>query len=217
LGKAEEAKKELATIRKSWGAGNQTIEEGYRRVDFELRVMKADRDLMRFIKELDRGYVPEGGVVPEDEKGRSSKQAMEDNRRAMMERLSSRRSLTGEMGKQHSARRLLQETEKPKSKRNLILDIDRKMSSRDLMAGAKQKSSRILMTSGHRKQLRRNSMTASGQRQQSSRRLDARGDRPSSNKRLGGERAEDEQRRAMMRKDKPRSSRDLPRSKNGLQ
>lgn len=200
LGKAEEAKKELVAIRKTWGAGNQTIEEGYRRVDFELRVMKADRDLMRFIKELDRGYVPEGGVVPETSRDR--KQAATDDRRIMMERMSSRRSLKNGLGKQVSARRLLQETEKPRSKRNLVVDVDqRAVSSRDLAGGSKQKSSRTLNKSGTRKQSSRNLMVSSGHRPLSPRKEENRGDRPSSNRRLGGERGEDD-RRAAMRKGK---------------
>jgi len=217
LGKAEEAKKELMVIRKSWGADNQTIEEGYRRVDFELRVMKADRDLMRFIKELDRGLVPDGGVVPEDD-GRQTASArrseqrggrppsrdggLNDDRRAMMERAASRRTLLSSSGKASSSRRLLQETEKPKSSRNLMLDPkDRPQSSKSLLTPANRaQSSRNLMSSGHR--------------QQSSRKLDAHGDkptRPSSSKRLGGER--DEERRNAMRKAK--SSRRVADGENG--
>ena len=214
LGKAEEAKKELMVIRKSWGADNQTIEEGYRRVDFELRVMKADRDLMRFIKELDRGLVPDGGVVSEDNgrqssarrseqrSGRpSSRGGLDDDRRAMMERAVSRRTLLSTSGKASSSRRLLQETEKPKSSRNLMLDpIDRPRSSRNLLSTANRaQSSRNLMSSGHRPQ--------------SSRKLDSNGDkpRPSSSKRLGGER--DEERRNAMRKAK--SSRRVADGENG--
>jgi tetratricopeptide (TPR) repeat protein len=55
LGKAEDAKKELAKIRRTWGSDNPTIEEGYHRVDFELRVVKANEDLVRFVSELDSG------------------------------------------------------------------------------------------------------------------------------------------------------------------
>ena len=227
LGKAEEAKKELTLIRKTWGADNQTVEEGYRRVDFELRVMKADRDLMRFIKELDRGYVPEGGVVPEDENGRNSSarrgggsgsgersNGPSIDRRAMMERMASRRGMGT---KQASSRRLLQETEKPKSSRNLMVmetAVDKQMSSRNLMDGTRQQSSRNLMQgnrpqSSSRQSSSRN-LTTSGHRAQSSRRL-VDGDRPSSNKRVGGD-AEADKRSAMR---KAKSSRRVGDGENG--
>jgi len=55
LGKAEDAKKELERIRCSWGADNPTIDEGYRRVDFELRVLKEDDELMKFVEDLQSG------------------------------------------------------------------------------------------------------------------------------------------------------------------
>ena len=228
LGKAEEAKKELTLIRKTWGAGNQTIEEGYRRVDFELRVMKADRDLMRFIKELDRGFVPEGGVVPEDaDQGRnsstrrsdkrgerpSSRNGVVDDRRAMMERTASRRSmLTSNGGKQASSRRLLQETEKPKSSRNLIAEVDRQMSSRNLTdGGSRQQSSRNLMAGGSRTQSSSRTLMSSGHRQKSSRHLgDGQGERPSSTKRLSEK--EDDRRMAMR---KAKSSRRVGDGENG--
>lgn len=55
LGKAEDAQKELLDARRTWGANNPTIEEGCKRVDFELRVVKANADLLSFQKELDGG------------------------------------------------------------------------------------------------------------------------------------------------------------------
>lgn len=55
--KAEQAIKELEQIRKTWGGDNPTISEGYRRVDFELRVLKADDELMDFVEELEAGNV----------------------------------------------------------------------------------------------------------------------------------------------------------------
>lgn len=187
LGKAEEAKKELTVIRKSWGADNQTIEEGYRRVDFELRVMKADRDLMRFIKELDRGLVPDGGVVPERAEQRggrsSSRNGLNDDRRVLMERAVSRRSLMSGGGKASSSRRLLQQTEKPKSSRNLMAEA---ADTGNALSGNRPQSSRNLMASGHKA-------------------------RPSSSKRLGGER--DDERRNAMRKTK--SSRRVVDAENG--
>lgn len=55
MGKAEEAKTELERIRSTWGSDNPTIDEAYRRVDFELRVLKADNDLMTFVDDLENG------------------------------------------------------------------------------------------------------------------------------------------------------------------
>lgn len=55
LGKADEAKHELERIRSTWGADNPTIDEGYRRVDFELRVLKEDDELMKFVADLESG------------------------------------------------------------------------------------------------------------------------------------------------------------------
>lgn len=54
LGKAQEAQEELMHIRRTWGADDPTIEEGYRRVDFELRVLKAEDELDRFVLTLDQ-------------------------------------------------------------------------------------------------------------------------------------------------------------------
>jgi tetratricopeptide (TPR) repeat protein len=55
LGKPEEARRELLKIKRTWGAENPTIEEGYRRVDFELRVTTADKNLTEFIHQLEMG------------------------------------------------------------------------------------------------------------------------------------------------------------------
>ena len=62
MGKAEEAQKELLAIRKKpWGMDNATIEEGFRRVDFELRVQKADQELTEFVATLEQGL---GNIRP---------------------------------------------------------------------------------------------------------------------------------------------------------
>lgn len=55
LGKADEGKFELLKIRSTWGWDNPTIDEAYRRIDFELRVLKADDDLMAFVEDLENG------------------------------------------------------------------------------------------------------------------------------------------------------------------
>ena len=58
LGKAEEAKKELSKVRKTWGASNHIIEDGYRRVDFELRAAQINRDTMKTLRDLENGVLP---------------------------------------------------------------------------------------------------------------------------------------------------------------
>ena len=55
LDKAEEAQSELMQIRKTWGSDNPTIEEGYRRVYFELCVLKAEEALNDFVHTLEQG------------------------------------------------------------------------------------------------------------------------------------------------------------------
>jgi tetratricopeptide (TPR) repeat protein len=55
MGKADEAKDELSSIRRTWGRDNPTIDEAYRRVDFELRVQKADGDLDSLVAQLQAG------------------------------------------------------------------------------------------------------------------------------------------------------------------
>jgi tetratricopeptide (TPR) repeat protein len=55
LGEAEQAKLELKKIKKSWGFDNPTIGEAYKRVDFELRVRKADDELEILLAELESG------------------------------------------------------------------------------------------------------------------------------------------------------------------
>jgi len=55
LGKANDAKNELAKIWKTCGADNVAIGEVYRKVDFELRLSKAEQDLMQFIMDMDAG------------------------------------------------------------------------------------------------------------------------------------------------------------------
>jgi len=57
LGQADEAKGELEKIRGSWGGDNPTIDEAYRRVDFELRVLKEDAELMDFVEDLKSGNI----------------------------------------------------------------------------------------------------------------------------------------------------------------
>jgi DnaJ family protein C protein 7 len=81
MGRADEAKDELACIRRTWGLDNPVIDEGYRRVDFELRVQKADDDLSNLLVQLQAGTVeriPARDELPERKqsaKGERSKRA----------------------------------------------------------------------------------------------------------------------------------------------
>jgi len=59
LGRLQEARDELADVRKSWGAGNETIEDAYKKTDFELRLMRADDDLHRIAASVETGQPPE--------------------------------------------------------------------------------------------------------------------------------------------------------------
>jgi tetratricopeptide (TPR) repeat protein len=59
LGRLQEARDELADVRKTWGAGNETIEEAYKKTDFELRLKKADDDLHRIMLSVESGTPPE--------------------------------------------------------------------------------------------------------------------------------------------------------------
>lgn len=58
LGRAKEAKEELSEIRKTWGAGNKTIDQVWRKADFELRVQMAEDDLNNMVSELESRGVP---------------------------------------------------------------------------------------------------------------------------------------------------------------
>jgi tetratricopeptide (TPR) repeat protein len=63
LGRLQEARDELAVVRKTWGAGNDTIEDAYKKTDFELRLKKADDELYKLVS------VVEAGVPPNEEEG----------------------------------------------------------------------------------------------------------------------------------------------------
>lgn len=59
LGRLQEARDELAEVRKTWGAGNETIEEAFKKTDFELRLKKADDDLHRIMTSVESGVFPD--------------------------------------------------------------------------------------------------------------------------------------------------------------
>jgi tetratricopeptide (TPR) repeat protein len=54
-GDQAQAFRELKKIRKSWGVDNPTIDEAFKRADFELRVKKADEELASFVNALQTG------------------------------------------------------------------------------------------------------------------------------------------------------------------
>lgn len=58
LGRLQEARDELAEVRKTWGAGNDTIEEAYKKTDFELRLKRADDDLHHIMVAVENGTAP---------------------------------------------------------------------------------------------------------------------------------------------------------------
>jgi tetratricopeptide (TPR) repeat protein len=58
LGRLQEARDELAVIRKTWGAGNDTIEDAYKKTDFELRLKKADDELHKLVELVETGVAP---------------------------------------------------------------------------------------------------------------------------------------------------------------
>mmetsp|Transcript_5039 Transcript_5039/g.12027 ORF Transcript_5039/g.12027 Transcript_5039/m.12027 type:complete len:1217 (-) Transcript_5039:2701-6351(-) len=63
-GRLQDARDELAEARKSWGAGNDTIEDAYKKTDFELRLQRADDDLRKIAAAVDIGEIPD---VPDGE------------------------------------------------------------------------------------------------------------------------------------------------------
>ncbi|KAL3916962.1 MAG: hypothetical protein SGILL_004936, partial [Bacillariaceae sp.] len=58
VGRLQEARDELAVVRKTWGAGNDTIEDAYKKTDFELRLKKADDELHKLVASVETGVVP---------------------------------------------------------------------------------------------------------------------------------------------------------------
>jgi tetratricopeptide (TPR) repeat protein len=96
LGSLQEARDELAQVRKTWGAGNETIEDAYKKTDFELRLKKEDDDLHRLVAAVESG-LPESAEaaserrVPVKSTGRSSARGVPSSRRPSLERRGSER------------------------------------------------------------------------------------------------------------------------------
>mmetsp|Transcript_15484 Transcript_15484/g.38554 ORF Transcript_15484/g.38554 Transcript_15484/m.38554 type:complete len:1319 (-) Transcript_15484:220-4176(-) len=59
LGRLQEARDELLVARKTWGAGNEIIEDAYRKTDFELRMKKADDELHKLAALVETGVTPD--------------------------------------------------------------------------------------------------------------------------------------------------------------
>jgi tetratricopeptide (TPR) repeat protein len=58
LGQLQEARDELAEVRKTWGIDNDTIEDAYRKTDFELRLKRADDDLYHIMAAVENRTPP---------------------------------------------------------------------------------------------------------------------------------------------------------------
>jgi len=65
LGRLQEARDELSVARKTWGARNETIEDAYKKTDFELRLRKVDNELRFLVATVDCGKAPgdDSGVL----------------------------------------------------------------------------------------------------------------------------------------------------------
>ena len=59
LGRASEAKEELAEVRQTWGRDNIVIEESYRKANFEEKVRRVDDELMQLINDVEAGVSEE--------------------------------------------------------------------------------------------------------------------------------------------------------------
>ena len=64
LGRLQEARDELGEVRKTWGAGNDVIQDAYKKCDFELRLQKADDHLIGLIDAVETGIAPD---IPDGE------------------------------------------------------------------------------------------------------------------------------------------------------
>lgn len=62
LGRAAEAKEELAEVRQTWGMDNLVIDDAYRKANFEMKVRRVDDELMQLINDVEHG-VPEKVII----------------------------------------------------------------------------------------------------------------------------------------------------------
>lgn len=65
LGRLQDARNELSVARKTWGARNETIEDAYKKTDFELRLRKVDNELRFLVATVESGkpYSDEDGIL----------------------------------------------------------------------------------------------------------------------------------------------------------
>jgi hypothetical protein len=120
MGKADEAKDELASIRRTWGRDNPTIDEGYRRVDFELRVQRADDELFNLVAQLQAGTLER--VFTKGDEGRNS-EPKQPVRKV---------SANGERSRRTAPHRKLStdDGERVSTSRNLHVGVERRSSSK---------------------------------------------------------------------------------------
>eukprot|EP00535_Pseudo-nitzschia_heimii_P012449 CAMPEP_0197193244 /NCGR_PEP_ID=MMETSP1423-20130617/26763_1 /TAXON_ID=476441 /ORGANISM="Pseudo-nitzschia heimii, Strain UNC1101" /LENGTH=1308 /DNA_ID=CAMNT_0042646379 /DNA_START=291 /DNA_END=4217 /DNA_ORIENTATION=- len=65
LGRLQEARDELGIARKTWGARNETIEDAYKKTDFELRLRKVDNEVRFLVGTVEsrKPYDDEDGIL----------------------------------------------------------------------------------------------------------------------------------------------------------
>jgi len=75
LGRLQEARDELAVARKTWGARNETIEDAYKKTDFELRLRKVDNELRFLVATVEcrKPYADEAGILHMNHSQRQSR------------------------------------------------------------------------------------------------------------------------------------------------
>jgi tetratricopeptide (TPR) repeat protein len=145
MGKANEAKDELASIRRTWGRDNPTIDEGYRRVDFELRVQRADDDLSNLVAQLQAGTLER--VFTKGDEGRNSEPRVPVRKVSAngerSKRTAPHRKVSADDGERvSSSRHLNSDGERVSSSRHLNGDGERVSSSRNLNGVERRSSSK---------------------------------------------------------------------------
>ena len=75
LGRLQEARDELAVARKTWGARNETIEDAFKKTDFELRLRKVDNELRYLVATVDnrKPYSDDVGILHMNHSQRNSR------------------------------------------------------------------------------------------------------------------------------------------------
>merc|ERR1711935_730461 len=75
LGRLQEARDELSVARKSWGARNETIEDAYKKTDFELRLRRVDNELRFLVATVEtrKPYSDEAGILHMNHSQRKSR------------------------------------------------------------------------------------------------------------------------------------------------